>query len=239
MFFKDKGNGAKKTGARAWKPHSRALRECLQKVQRGANTRTQKGPTDAQGSGSWPWIPGWAGCRGPAGTWSGLWMRKRVARGLASPYRRVCVSVCVWCVCTCVVRGCVYVCVTGGCALACDGHAGLGQEGRAGTREKLVCPVPADSSCRTGPRALLPDQGRPDRGRPERSRAGQEGSTAGLRPWALREGWGRPRRRGQWTGGRADGGRALGTPWGLDAEVTQEGREERPSSIRFLELFLE
>lgn len=65
-----------------------------------------------------------------------------------------------------------------------------------------MCPVPADSSCRTGPRALLPDQGRPDRGRPERSRAGQEGSTAGLRPWALKEGWGRPRRRGQWTGGR-------------------------------------
>lgn len=44
---------------------------------------------------------------------------------------------------------------------------------------------------------------------------------------------------GRWTGGRADGGRALGAPWGLDAEVTQEGREERPSSIRFLELFLE
>lgn len=40
MFFKDKGNGAKKTGARAWKPHSRALRECLQKVQRGANTHS-------------------------------------------------------------------------------------------------------------------------------------------------------------------------------------------------------
>lgn len=39
-----------------------------------------------------------------------------------------------------------------------------------------------------------------------------------------------------WT---VDGGRALGAPWGLDAEVTQEGREERPSSIRFLELFLE
>lgn len=39
-----------------------------------------------------------------------------------------------------------------------------------------------------------------------------------------------------WT---VDGGQALGAPWGLDAEVTQEGREERPSSIRFLKLFLE
>lgn len=44
---------------------------------------------------------------------------------------------------------------------------------------------------------------------------------------------------GRADGGRADGGRALGTPWGLDAEVTQEGRKERPSSIRFLKLFLE
>lgn len=80
-------------------------------------TRTQKGPTDAQGSGSWPWIPGWAGCRGPAGTWSGLWMRKRVARGLSSPYRRVCVSVCV-CARTCVVR--MHVCGTWMRVRVCD-----------------------------------------------------------------------------------------------------------------------
>lgn len=118
MFFKDKGNGAKKTGARAWKPHSQALRECLQKVQRGANTHSYpERPNRCTGVWVLALDTGLGRVPGTGGHLWGLWMRKRVARGLSSPYRHVCVSVCV-CARTCVVR--MHVCGTWMRVRVCD-----------------------------------------------------------------------------------------------------------------------